>query len=1215
MKKMFVVMFIFIGIISSLKAQVCVYPPFMIRRATPNVLVILDNSNSMDEDFYGNAVGSNDDSSKSVVARTTIENLIDEFGDKMRIGLMTYKQSSMSLRHIHNSPYFVSYQPKSYCPDPPPECVEYCCTGNPSARAICETECKQKNPSFDIDYFDEIITTYPLNSSTRCKYCNLVYPKTQKVTNPTDPSHYIYFKHAYPFYSSHDEGTAFAYAPSYNPHEGCQWTSGSFCATDWYRIYRYKTGTSDGYSGYSSLIGTYWFGPTDTDIALGYWDFGRRMSWWHVGLAWFSNVSPGPGLLQVEVADVTAEHKKKLKNKLGYKDGDTGINTGYSYFGGSGGDIYATPIRNAGLTPLAGTIYSARKYFEGHLPSSEAVPGVDRSSPIQAWCQNNFVILVTDGLPSVDENGHRGNADDLIKGVAARIEELRHTSYNGDIFDIKTYVVGVALGEAKSKLDTLAVVGGTAVDGHAYYADNPEQLKEALRNIFVDILNRTASASAVAIATTASSAQGLAYQAYFTPKKLLPNQNISWIGSVRGFFIDNYGNLREDTDEDHGLTLNKDFIIKIKFDASIGHSIVERYRDEDGDGYFSPSDLVDTVAYEDVHAVWDGGKFLWESMSPSQRNIKVFVDLNLNGKAESNEVVDFVASKASLLRPYLDVSSVAEAETVINYLRGVDYDSPNYRNRTYDGHVWKLGDIIYSTPTFVGEPGARYDVIYNDETYGVFRDKWKDRRRIVIVGANDGMVHAFNTGKIVLGDNPATVDRKETFYVDGDGEPLGKELWAFIPFNLLPHLAVLKDSSYENCHRYYVDLKVKVADVRIWSEEYESSTGKHPYGWGTLAIVGMRFGGQPITVNVNGTNITFRSAYFAIDITDPENPEYLWEFTHPNLGYTIFYPSVIKVKNKWFIVIGSGPTDLDACSDQNGRIFVIDPLTGQLLKTFTLSAANSFVSGIASLDVGMDYSVDVLYISTNILVGSEWYGKVFRLNTFDSESPDDWQISELTSGYTQGAISAAPSVTFDKYGNLWVFFGTGRYFVKSDEEINRYRYLYGVMDDHYEQGDGSVDPDGLFDVTNCSMVEEEGAIIIKQGTNSYTLSEFVLNQIYPHHGWKMRLAKIGERNVTKPVVIGGAVLFSTFKPVADICAFGGSGNLYILYYLTGTNIVNNEKVVSLEQGTPSQPTAHLSEQEKAFIQSSSGAIEEVELKLPIKLRSGVILWRLFEGNP
>jgi hypothetical protein len=59
-------------------------------QAKPNILIMLDNSNSMDEDFYGNAVGSFASTSKSVVGRKAIRNIIDQFKNKLRMGLMTY---------------------------------------------------------------------------------------------------------------------------------------------------------------------------------------------------------------------------------------------------------------------------------------------------------------------------------------------------------------------------------------------------------------------------------------------------------------------------------------------------------------------------------------------------------------------------------------------------------------------------------------------------------------------------------------------------------------------------------------------------------------------------------------------------------------------------------------------------------------------------------------------------------------------------------------------------------------------------------------------------------------------------------------------------------------------------------------------------------------------------------------------------------------------
>ncbi len=93
--------------------------------------------------------------------------------------------------------------------------------------------------------------------------------------------------------------------------------------------------------------------------------------------------------------------------------------------------------------------------------------------------------------------------------------------------------------------------------------------------------------------------------------------------------------------------------------------------------------------------------------------------------------------------------------------------------------VWKLGDPIHSTPTIVAAPRTNYDLIYGDSTYTAFYTKWKDRREVVYVGANDGMLHAFNGGYYHKSDDvttPAVVEHG--WYTknptdNSSGRPLG----------------------------------------------------------------------------------------------------------------------------------------------------------------------------------------------------------------------------------------------------------------------------------------------------------------------------------------------------------------------------------------------------------------------------------------------------------
>ena len=136
---------------------------------------------------------------------------------------------------------------------------------------------------------------------------------------------------------------------------------------------------------------------------------------------------------------------------------------------------------------------------------------------------------------------------------------------------------------------------------------------------------------------------------------------------------------------------------------------------------------------------------------------------------------------------------------LINFIRGdevtglrtrmieVPVGSGNYK-------VWRLGDPIHSTPTIVGAPKARYDLNYGDSTYNAFYQQYRNRRQVVYVGANDGMLHAFNGGYYHKGDDSTTAGVTEHGWYtknptdNSSGPNLGSELWSFIPQELLPHL-------------------------------------------------------------------------------------------------------------------------------------------------------------------------------------------------------------------------------------------------------------------------------------------------------------------------------------------------------------------------------------------------------------------------------------------
>ena len=920
-------------------------------------------------------------------------------------------------------------------------------------------------------------------------------------------------------------------------------------------------------------------------------------------------------------------------------------------------------------TPLAEATYEGINYYrqvdpyydDPYYPYSDYTPrlGDYRYDPLYSesnepvYCRKNFMIVITDGEPTKDRNIPHSLRDydnddndpyppsanpreypwasggsDYLDDVCywAHINDLRTDEDMVGQQNIDFYIIKIFGTPSVMTLKDAAINGnftdkngndrpdlqsewdedGDGVPDAYFVAENGQQLADALTKTFLDILKRSSSGSAVAIVPAGTKTEALAYQAYFKPVSYETGSKLTWIGELQAFFVDSRGNLREDSDEDHALTPKKepnsakgDYIIKMEFDQEQNKTVIKRYADPEGDGIYDPdADFVDEIPLDDVHSVWKAGKWLWDAL-PNNRNIKVFVDVNRNGRADRGEVYDIDSpSLPSVAKNYMGVSTAAEAESILNYIRGVDY--PNYRNRKLNGKTWKLGDIIYSTPTYVGPPAAKYHTLFNDNTYRVFLEKYKNRRGIVLVGANDGMVHAFNAGKLVFGDDPLTPDKKEVLRVDGDGKDLGEELWAFVPFDLLPHLKWLRSNDY--CHVYYVDLKVKVADMRIFTDEYDDPNGKHPYGWATVAIVGMRLGGT----YVNGLT----SAYMAIDITDPDDPQLLWEFDDYNkfrLDYTTAYPTVVKVRDKWFVIVGSGPDDLDGLrkSTQNGRIFVLDARTGRIRRTFWLPKY-TFVGGFASLDKDLDYSVDVIYVTTQ----KSSSGRIFRIITHGNSNPSKWSKSKLID--IPKPVTSRPTVTVDDRNNVWVFFGTGRYFTDDDETDYSQQYFYGVIDKGWNTGSYTASESNLLVVNNISVTEENGEYVVQGYPGNYTLEEFRSDVIEERGGWKYKLPS-GERVVSKPLLIGGVVLFTTFKPSAQICAYGGQGYIYALFYLTGTNfsphLRTSDTRKSLGEGLPSEPTIHLSKEQKAMIQTSTASVIEVKYSLPYVPKSGVILFR------
>jgi len=402
------------------------------------------------------------------------------------------------------------------------------------------------------------------------------------------------------------------------------------------------------------------------------------------------------------------------------------------------------------------------------------------------------------------------------------------------------------------------------------------------------------------------------------------------------------------------------------------------------------SDLSDQsgreIIAEGVEILWDAGQLL-DARSAWDRTIYCAVS-----SGEDLTRLDFSVDNVSILAPLLqDVNN--DNQGLIEFIQGEDRD-------------WKLGDINHSNPVVVGPPDGDADLM--GDGYEDFVDAWEDRPKFVYVGANDGMLHCFDL---------------ET----------GSELWAFIPYNLIPKLRNMWSVDATTQARYfhrdvYVDGTPSVADVYI----DVSGSGRE---WRTILVCGQGPGqGSTVAGGITG------NFYFALDITDPDDPQPLWEFTHDYMGETWSVPVFGKIQydkegDTWVAFMGSGYDNVEGQGQQGHCFFAIRAEDGVCFWNFSISEIDtetkwsnetnvirSIPGSPAILDIDNDGLSDSVYVAD--LEGRLWSVDI----TKKFKKLEDWEeqmMYEDKNNYpilTKPAVWKNPTMPGDPPR---IYFGTG----------------------------------------------------------------------------------------------------------------------------------------------------------------------------------------------
>ena len=296
------------------------------------------------------------------------------------------------------------------------------------------------------------------------------------------------------------------------------------------------------------------------------------------------------------------------------------------------------------------------------------------------------------------------------------------------------------------------------------------------------------------------------------------------------------------------MSFNKSYQYKAYLDVTEagpweGHLVREEIADPDGDGV--PEYIGDPLLFEDKLAAQNPEDRKIYSMfdDPRSRDHDLFRDMDefkSGTAAGTDEALMCLPSSPRLPNDDDDKDATVGdyADYIKDFVRGVSGKKSRNKGWVTDGNPW-LGDIFHATPVVVGPPSSLAPD-YKYEAY--FLRNWT-RDTMVYAGANDGMMHAF-VGEDV--DSPAND---------------GKELWAFVPTKILSTI-----QNTRGMHRTYVDSTPVIRDVYFNEIQEKDQLGDELASKGayrTVLIGGLRGGGN---------------AYYALDVTNPEDPRYLWEY-------------------------------------------------------------------------------------------------------------------------------------------------------------------------------------------------------------------------------------------------------------------------------------------------------------------------------------------------
>jgi type IV pilus assembly protein PilY1 len=727
-------------------------------------------------------------------------------------------------------------------------------------------------------------------------------------------------------------------------------------------------------------------------------------------------------------------------------------------------------------SPIAGILEGAYNYFKTNPASSNGCAA------------QRYVVLVTDGLPTLDLSNHAwpplGSTAATGYGVTASfnpspLNTLIATNDQAltDVMTelaalqsigVNTYIIGVGAGvdpsvnmTAYQTLNAMAAAGGT----NAYFpANSPGAVTADLQVIITKILAATQSVASAAVNSTGLNTNSVVYQSQFTTSDLYQD----WTGNLYAFPIN------PTTGAVNTSPSNALWSAQTQLDAQT----------------WNAGRLI---------ATWDpvanqGIPFQWNTGTPSTG----------------------IATSTVLGQDLETFTPDTNGQDVLQFIRGSNAqelrNGGQFRNRTH-----KLGDIVSSDPLYIGAPSSNN----LSTSYLAFAHTYASRPPMIYVGADDGMLHAFNAAT-------------------------GSEMFAYIPTGVYANLTLLANPYYNAVHQYYVNGSPQASDVQFSDNS-----------WHTLLVGAEAQGGKSV---------------FALDVTNPAAittetvlaSDVLWDFTEADMGLGMSTPALTNTADGWQVFVGNGYNS----RNQKPFLYALNPQTGAITTKIDLCAAVTTACNLAKSN-GLSSVIAVnssgqFTQASNLVYAGDLQGNLWRVNISNS-NPAQWTVTVMFQARDASnniqPITTSPAATLNpRYPAVlgtMVFFVTGQLLGTPDLASTQVQTIYGIFD----PATGYSSP---LQRTSAAL-EDEPLSYAYSNSAAYIVTGNALT-IPTQEGWYIdlnlpacptcspaQLAHTGERGVTDPrMESGGALVLTTYQPNSNVCVAGGYSFLYVLDYAGGS---------------------------------------------------------------